>query len=167
MRGSLRAVASLVAAASFILIGASTAGAGGGIPSLTVDVDPTSGPPGTPIEVTGECFENQVGGSCDDVEVLLLDPNGVEVDSAVADREGAAYGALVNVPIAGLCGDYTIVVNGIENDEIIISDEIPFVVTGGDCPTPPTEPPVTPATLASTSTTGAVAAAAARPRFTG
>jgi hypothetical protein len=158
-----------LAVALAILVGVVAAGgaaqAGGGAPSMTLVIDPTSGVGGTEIDVSGTCFEDQVGGSCDQVEISLLDPDDVVVDSDSADTDEEFYSGVLTVPPDATCGDYTVVADGIEGDTIIV-DEIAIFTVTVDCPTTTTAAPTTAAPTTAPSS-AAAAAAVVTPAFTG
>jgi len=151
------AVATLLVAGA-LLFSETTVSAGDN-PSLTVEIAPTSGPGGTVIDVSGECFEDATG-ACDAVEILLLDPDGIIVGQFTIDENVPDYAGQVTVPEDAVCSVYTVRVRGLEGElGVIIAEDVPFQVTT-DCPPPPTDDTIP--TEPSTAATGAT-----RPTFTG
>jgi hypothetical protein len=139
--------------------GVATVHAGDVPASITLEIDPTSGPVGTVISASGECIEDG-GGECDSAILTLFDPDGVEVDSFTDEEPLPEYAGTLTVPPDGPCGEYTVLAEGEENEVIESFIEATFTV-----PCPET----TTTTTEETSTTeGSVAATGAtRPSFTG
>jgi hypothetical protein len=131
-----------------------------GPPSLTLNIDPGSGPQGTVIAASGECFEHD-DFACDGVVVTLIDPEANEVDNDQVFEDESDYALTVTVPEDGPCGEYTVLAQGIENDEVIVEEEASFIVPcGPDTTTASTVEPTS-------STVETQPAAETRPTFTG
>lgn len=155
---SRRAVRLAVVAATMIGIIANggLAAAGDQEASITLDIDPTSGAAGTEIAASGDCFEHDIA-SCDEVELSLLDPDDQVVDSELINLgPEPAYNGSLQVPPGAPCGEYTVLAEGIEDQQVIVAESVTFEVTG--C-APTTEPTTT--TTAGPTTTAAPAPAAA------
>jgi hypothetical protein len=157
-------IATVIAVGAAIIFGATgPAGAGDGPPSITLTIDPTSGPAGTAIAASGECFEDSVG-ACDGVIVSLIDPTDTVVDEFSIFENEVDYAGELTVPDDATCGEYTVLAEGDENETIIVDTSATFQVTT-DCPPPTSEEP--PPTDAPSTSAAAAAAAATRPTFTG
>lgn len=155
---SRRVLAFVAVFAAIGTFGVATAQAGEVPASITLEIDPTSGPVGTVISASGECIEDG-GGECDSAILTLLDPDGTAVDTTTDDEPLPEYSGTLVVPLDGPCGEYTVLAEGEENEEIESSTEATFTVP---CPETTT-------TAEDTTTTSAAvqAAAAVRPSFTG
>lgn len=163
MRTSAVLAAGVVASA--VLVGGPVAAQDDG-PTPELTVNPTSGPIGTTIDVSGtECFGTDVwfllGNNADGYVVTDGD--------SVPDAEGA-WGGQLEVPatyanedgvdVAVVPGtNYVVTAQCLTDGEVkdVLYEEIPFEVTGTTPPTTPptTAPPVTTAPPATTPTTTA------------
>ncbi len=161
--------ASRIAVAAVTIIGIALSGGAaraGTQASITLDIDPTSGAAGTVISASGVCYEHDVA-SCDQVQLSLLDPDDVMVDSELLDLGAEpAYNGSLDVPSDAPCGEYNVLAEGIEDRQVIVAETAIFQLSVGCAPvTTTTTTTVGPTTTAAP--TPAAAATVASPTLTG
>jgi hypothetical protein len=158
---TIRLAAFVAIAATAVFWGTGSAQAGEvDNPSITLTLTPDTGPVGTDFVASGTCFEDG-DAACDGVIVTLFDPDGNLVDGDDVFDNSDTYSFDLTIPADGPCGEYVVLAEGDENEDIIIDTTAIFDVP---CPetTTTTEPPGSSSTTASVAATGAT-----RPTFTG
>lgn len=155
---SLRIVAVVAVCATAVFWGSSSAQAGDNGPSISLTINPTTGPLGSEINASGQCLQdNQT--FCFAVVVSLIDPEGTTVDSDSNVDEGGAYEFTLTVPVDGLCGQYTVFAEGGDSEGPQVDTSETFTVPCSDTTIVPTSEAPT-----SSSVQDVVAT---RPSFTG
>lgn len=125
-----RFLAALVTAGALVAIGG-TAGAGL-VVVLTVAIDPTSGPPGTEIVVTGTCLvdgmECNAAGAV--INIALVDATGAVVATNSTETEDAAgnYDTVIVVPATATTGVFTVRAEAADSDAVLAEAETAFTV---------------------------------------
>jgi hypothetical protein len=156
-------IVAVLAVGAAVLFGPGLPARAGGLPSISLTIDPTSGPAGTVITASGECFEDSTSqAACDGVVVSLIDPADAVVDEFSIFENEPDYEGELTVPDDATCGEYTVLAEGDENESIIVDTSEVFQVTT-DCPPPSSEEPPS----SEAPSTSAAAAATTRPTFTG
>jgi hypothetical protein len=162
-----RLLGALVATTALVALAAP---AGAGAVVLTVEIDPTSGGPGTEIAVTGTCLDG--GMECNAtgtvINIVLLDATAAVVATSSTETEDAAgnYDTVIVVPGTATVGTYTVRAEAVDSSDTVVAEtETAFTVPEPASTMPPVD--VVPAPEPAAPEATAPAPVPARPRFTG